>query len=112
MVKYSVPDQQLLSPVNEVRNKNFDPFILFFHTYEWIDDGMTFHIMSLDVFKIGRFSKGGHIPIQMAKPLVNVRISITNITNIAFEVQILSDERISVSNKTMRCIKTTILSLT
>ena len=47
---------------------------------------MRFSIMFLDMLKLRRLSKSGNVPIQLPQPLVDSRISRTDVANVAFEM--------------------------
>jgi hypothetical protein len=51
-----------------------------------IDLSMTLCIMLLDMFKLGRVLERRYIPVQMAHPLMQRRVSRANIANVALEV--------------------------
>lgn len=58
---------------------------------------MTLGVMILDVLKLSRVFECRHVPVQVAHPLVEVRISGANITNVALEM--LHIHRIEANNR-------------
>lgn len=47
---------------------------------------MTLGIMFLDMFKLRRFPKSRHIPIQMPQPFMQRRVTRSYIADVAFEM--------------------------
>ncbi len=47
---------------------------------------MTLRIMMLDMIKVRRFAERRDFPIESSEPLMQMRISTSNISNVAFEV--------------------------
>lgn len=47
---------------------------------------MALGVMILDMFKLGRFAKGRHIPIQVPHPVVQRRVARADIADVAFEM--------------------------
>ena len=52
----------------------------------WIDELMTPSVMSLDMFKLRRLPKRRDIPVQVPQPLMQRRVSASDIPDIALEM--------------------------
>ena len=57
---------------------------------------MTLGVMPFDVLKLGRFSKGRHVPVQVPQPLMQGRVAASDVADVAFEV--LNVNRVEADN--------------
>lgn len=52
----------------------------------WVDSWMRLCIMILDMFKVSFLLESWNLPIQELQPLVNVRVIVTNHSNVTLEM--------------------------